>query len=119
VEVRKDQSIYFNKQEATYAQFPLTIGGFPATREVEDKCFDIGPIHKCANSMTVEVTLGPQEKIIMKVFQDMVRVEVTGRPREMFMGSMGLTGSYPATRHGRVDHDGFTCVQDANEVGQE
>jgi hypothetical protein len=83
VKVRKDQSIYFNKQEATYAQFPLTSGGFPATREVADKCFDIGPIHKCANSMTVEVTLGPQENIIMKVFQDMVRVEVTGGPREI------------------------------------
>jgi hypothetical protein len=119
LEVRKDQSIYFNKQEISNAQFPQTVGGFPATHEVMDKCFDIGPIHKCVSAMTVDVQLGGQEHITLKVFKDMVHVEVTGRPQEMAMGSVGLMGTYPAKRHGRVARDGFTLVQDANEFGQE
>jgi hypothetical protein len=119
LEVQKDLSLFFNKQRIDVSSFPLLVGGFSATHEVTNKCFDIGPIHKCASATTVDVQLGEQEHIIMKVFKDMVHVEVTGRPHEMAMGSAGLLETYPAKRHGRVARDRFTFVRDANVFGQE
>jgi hypothetical protein len=119
LEVQKDQSLFLNKQRIDVSRFPLSVGGFPVTHEVTNKCFDIGPIHKCVSAVTVDVQLGEQEHITLKVFKDMVHVEVTGRPQELAMGSTGLMGTYPAKRHGRVARDGFTFVQDANLFGQE
>jgi hypothetical protein len=119
LEVQKDQSLFFNKQRIYASSFTLLVGGLPATHEVTNKCFAIGPIHKCASAVTVDVQLGEQEHIIMKVFKDMVHVEVTCRPQEMAVGSVMLMGTYPAKRHGCVDRDGFTFVRDANVFGQE
>jgi hypothetical protein len=118
LEVNKDRALFFNKQAVTASQLS-SICGFPMSHTEADKCFDIGDIHKCTNAVTVTVLLGQQEKITIKVFMGMVHVEVIGHPEQLAMGSVGLMGTYPATRHGRVARDGFTYMQDADEFGQE
>jgi len=119
LEVRKNGSVFLNHKSMDASQFPLVVGGFPATIEKDDKCFDIGQIHTCVASQTVEVVVGEHEKITFKVFKDMVHVEVIGRPREMAMGAVGLMGTYPAKGHGRVARDGFTAMQAAGDFGLE
>jgi hypothetical protein len=60
LEVQKEQSLFFNKQRIDVSRFPLSVGGFPATDEVTNKCFDIVPIHKCVSDVTVNVHTGAQ-----------------------------------------------------------
>jgi hypothetical protein len=119
LEVRNDRSAFFNGKQVNAIEFPLGMGGFPATTKIEDKCFDIGSIHRCMNALTIDVMLEEKERIAFKVFKDMVHVEVTGRPQMMAMGSVGLMGTYPAKRHVRVARDGSTFIDESNEFGRE
>jgi hypothetical protein len=120
LEVHNDGSYSFNGQEG--AEFPLSLGGFPATRSVKANCIQNGENGEaplgCTSMLTYDVTVGEKEHIQMKVAKDMVHVEVKGRPTK-FEGSVGVMGTYPHTGHGRVARDGQTVIQDVNKFGQE
>jgi len=120
LEIGKDGSHYFNGRRD--AQFPMSVGGFPATRSVRENCIQNAENGEaamgCSAMLTYDVAVGENEHIQMKVAKGMIHVEVKGRPSQ-FEGSVGIMGTYPHSGHGRVARDGTTVVQDVNEFGQE
>jgi hypothetical protein len=120
MEVHNDGSYSVNGQEG--AEFPLSLGGFPATRSVKANCIQNGESGEapmgCTSMLTYDVTVGENEHIQMKVAKDVVHVEVKGRPTK-FEGSVGVMGTYPHKGHGRVARDGQTVIQDVNAFSQE
>jgi len=120
LEVGKDGSHYFNGEKN--AVFPITVGGFPATRSVRENCIQNAENGEtplgCSAMLTYDIAVGEDEHIQMKVAKGMIHVEVKGRPSK-FEGSVGVMGTYPHPGHGRVARDGHTVMQDVNEFGQE
>ena len=63
------------------------------------------------------IEIGRTSAVGIETFKDFVRVSVTARSGDDFLGSVGLMGSYPEGN--MVARDGHTLMDDANAFGKE
>jgi hypothetical protein len=85
---------------------PFTISGYPIT-------------YRRLNSKQHEFTidLGGNEKIIMKTWNELVRLDITGATSRDFGNSSGLMGTFGNGVH--MARDNKSILQDVNKFGQE
>ena len=57
------------------------------------------------------------EKLVMRTYNDFVKVEVAAHGSDYYLGSQGLLGRFPDGK--RVGRDGETFIEDVNTFGQE
>lgn len=100
------------------AELPAHLGGYEATKTVDEKCVGSGERKRCWYSMLFDVFLGQADHILIKVSSGMVHVNVQGSPKN-FEGSVGVMGTYPALHHGKIARDGVTFVHDSDSFAQE
>ena len=63
------------------------------------------------------IYLGNGEKLLMKTYNDFVKVEIAAEGSEYYKGSHGLLGRFPDGK--RVARDGVTFIEDVNAFGKE
>jgi len=68
------------------AELPAHLGGYEATKTVDEKCVGSGERKRCWYSMLFDVFLGQADHILIKVSSRMVHVNVQGSPKN-FEGS--------------------------------
>jgi hypothetical protein len=83
-----------------------SLSGYPIT-------FKYGPKHQ----HEYHVDLGNGEVIVIKTWNDLVRVDVHGATQANFGSSLGLMGSFGSGHH--VGRDGVTLIDDIDAFGQE
>merc|ERR1712150_43129 len=95
-----------NFYETEQGTLSTSISGYPITfRRVNNK----------QNEFTVD--LGNEQMIVMKTWNDLVRVDVVGAKVENFGTSRGLMGKFDSGEH--MARDNLTELKDLNALGQE
>ena len=74
-------------------------------------------VKKNGKNREAHIPLGNMEKLVIKTFNDFVKVEVATKDSEFYTGSHGLLGRFPDGK--RVARDGETFIEDVNAFGQE
>ena len=80
--------------------------------------FAVDHFRPSKNIHLFEITLSDDEKIIVKVFKDMVSVKLHGAKPERFHGSMGMLGAYDSEGM-MIARDGATILDDHNMFAAE